>query len=211
MKEILILAGILLGLAVLKKAVPWLLANVLGRAIGDHALTQTPDSIRLEKAGPDAWKQPAAVLPLVGPLFQKGFHDSGVFQVPEMPGLLVQLLVKSDESLIAAIYEHPQAGHWLDLACRFQDGTSETWTTAPPTGLVDRPGHPVHHVSGLDTPGLLARARAAMPRRALQAVTPFTAPRLFEAAYAESIAYRKKKGVSAREVATIANAMDKAA
>lgn len=215
MKEILILAGILVAGAVLRKLVPFLLAyfvgSVIGRAIGGQALAQTPATIHLEKASGNAWKNPAPVQPLLSQLSQRGFHDAGVFRVTEMPGLTLQLLVKSDESLVAAIYEHPQAGHWLDLAARYQDGTSITFSTSQPSGLDDRPGHPIYNHPDLDASSLYARAHQQMPRKALAAVTPFTAPRVFEHAYAESMSYRKKKGVSALEVATVAENMKDAA
>jgi len=215
MKEILILAGVLVALAVLRKAVPFLLAHfvggVVGRAIGSHALAQQPDTIHLEKCTTESWSNASAVQPLVAPLLQRGFHDAGVFRVREMAGLTLQLLVKSDESLIAAVYEHPQAGHWVDLAARYQSGRSVTYSTSKPSGLVDRPGHPVHNAPGADVGSLLVRMRSEMPKQPLQQLTPFTAPRLFEHAYAEAMGYRKAKGISAREVANVAERMDRAA
>ena len=215
MKEILILAGILVALAVLKKMVPFLvgrfLGGVVGRAIGSHALAQQPDTIHLEKCTTESWQDESAVQPLVSPLLQRGFHDAGVFRVREMAGLTLQLLVKSDESLVACVYEHPQAGHWVDLAARYQNGNSVTYTTSQPSGLEDRPGHPVHNAHGTDVGTLLGRMRSEMPKKPLQQVTPFTAPRIFEHAYAESMGYRRAKGVSAREVANVAERMKKAA
>ena len=215
MMEFLVLAVVVAGLVGLARLVPYLLARflvgVVGGAIGRHALAAQPDTIHLEKTGANAWQEPLAVEPLIWPLHQRGFHDAGVFRISEMPGITLQLLVKSDESLVAAIYEHPQAGHWIDLAARYQDGTSITFTTSQPTGLNDRPGHPIHNAPGLGVHALLVRARAEMPRRPLQQVTPFTAPRLFEHAYAESMADRKLHGISAREVTRVAEKMPKAA
>lgn len=215
MKEILILAGILVGLMVLRRLVPFLLARlvggVVGRAIGEHALSQQPDTIHLQKAAPNAWRNPGAVQPFTSQLAQRGFHDAGVHHVAEMPGLTLQLLVKSDEGLVAAIYEHPKAGHWLDLAARYQDGTSVTFSTSRPTGLNDRPGHPIHNHPEMDASSLYACAHQQMPRRPLAPVTPYTAGRVFEQAYTEAMTYRKRKGVSAREVANVAEKMRDAA
>ena len=208
MREILLLVGALVALAVLKKLVPFLLmrfiGGTVGRAIGSHALAQQPDTIHLEAADRTAWRDAGEVAPLVAPLLQRGFREAGVFRVRELPGLTLQLLVKSDESLMAAIYEHTQVGHWIDLAARYQDGTSVTFTTSRPSGLKDRPGHPVHNAPGLGAAELLRRAAAAMPKRPLAEVTPFTAPRMFEHAYAEAMDYRKKKGITAREVGNVA-------
>lgn len=215
MNDILVVGGILVAvwaaLALVRLLFRTMLAALVGRAIGDHALAGQPDAIHLHKAGPEAWRDPAAVRPALAQLAQRGFHDSGVFTVTEMPGVVVQLLVRSDEGLVAVLYEHPTAGHWMDLAVRHQDGSSVTYTTAPPSGLAERPGHAIHNLPGLDASTLYARFHQEVPRRPVAAVTPFTAPRVFEHAYAEATAWRKQRGITAGEVATVASNMKDAA
>lgn len=215
MKEVFIALGVVVALLVLVRVALFLVtlgaAAVVSRAVGRQALSDTPDTIHLEKAAAGAWQNAGAVLPLLAPLAQRGFHDAGVFRVPEMPGLTLQLLVRSDEGLLAAVYEHPTIGHWVDLGARFADGGSVTYTTSAPSGLGERPDHPIHNFPGLAVTDLLAQARTGMPKRPLAPVTPFTAPKLFEQAYAESIAYRKKRGVSLGEIAEIADGMRDAA
>jgi hypothetical protein len=63
---------------------------------------------------------------------------------------------------------------------------------------------------GLDPAALVDRAKAERPKRPFESVTAFTVVSLFERAYAESMAYRKKAGISAREVGNVAR-MRKAA
>ena len=210
MTRILILAGALLALTLLRNVLPLWIARIFGRAIGSHALAQQPDEIHLEKCSTDAWKQAGAVRPLVSPLLQRGFQDAGTYQVKELAGLTLQLLTKHDESMMGVVYEHPQAGHWVEVACRYQDGSSITFSTSRPTGLAARPGHPVINAPELGPAALYDRARAERPNRPLEAVTAFTIVAMFERAYAESIADRKKTGISAREVANVAR-MRKAA
>jgi len=210
MTRILILAGALLALTLFRKVLPFLIARLFGRAIGSHALAQQPDEIHLEKSGPNAWKDPNAVRPLVSPLLERGFRDAGIYQVKELPGLTLQLVVKSDESMLGAVYEHPKAGHWVEVACRYQDGGSVTFSSHGPTGLSQRPNHPVINAPELGAAALYERARAERPNRALDSVSAFTVVRMFERAYAESLAYRKQTGISAREVGEVAK-MRKAA
>ena len=210
MTRIVVLGGALLALALLRNVFPLLLARVLGRAIGSHALAQQPDEIHLDKRDVGAWTNASAMRPLASPLLQRGFQDAGVYQVKELPGLALQLLADHDESLMGVIYEHPKAGRWVEVACRYQDGSSITFSSSRPTGLAARPGHPVVNAPGLDPAALLARAKAERPKRPFEAVSAFTIAAMFERAYAESMAYRKQAGISAREVANVAK-MRKAA
>ena len=204
MTRIWILAAALLALTLLRKVLPVLVAHVFGRAIGSHAVAKQPDEIHLEKRGEAAWQDAAAIRPLVAPLLQRGFSDAGVYRVKELPGLTLQLLVKDDDSLMGCVYEHPKAGRWVEVACRYQDGGSATYSTSRPTGLEARPGHPVVHAPDLTPAALYDRARAERPHRPLVSVSTSSVAGVFERAYAESIAYRKQTGVSAREVANVA-------
>jgi len=204
MTRILIFAGALVALALIRSLIPLLLARVFGRAIGSHAIARQPDQIHLHHQGPSVWADPRAVLPLSGPLLQRGFQDAGVYRVRELPDVTLQLAVKSDESMMAVIYEHAAVGHWVEIACRYRDGGSFTMSSSRPTGLAPRPNHIVVHAPGLDSAALYDRARAERPHRHLESVSTFNVSRMFEQAWAESIAYRKNTGISADEVANVA-------
>jgi hypothetical protein len=57
----------------------------------------------------------------------------------------------------------------------------------------------------LGAAALYERARAERPKdRALDSVSAFTVVPMFERVYAESLAYRKQTGISAREVGEVA-------
>jgi hypothetical protein len=204
MQKFVILLGALVALTLLRKLMPFLVVRTFGRAIGSHAVSRQPDTIHLEKCDATSWKDRAAILPLVSPLLQRGFRDAGVFRVNELPGLMLQLLVKTEESMMGVVYEHPKAGHWVEVAARYQDGESITCSSSPPTGLAPRPGHAVFNSPELDAAALYDRARVESGSRPRERVTTLSVPTMFERAYAESIAYRKQKGVSAREVANVA-------
>lgn len=206
MFEILWLVGALVALWLLRPVVTWLIARVFGGAIGKAALASQPDRIRLQPAGPEAFKRPAAAERMTGPLLDAGFLNAGIHTVDVMPGLVVQLFTHPAEAMMAAVYEHPQAGSWLDLVSRYADGRSCTFTTSKPTGLDPRPGHMTFHDPGATTAALVDRLRGERPSGVWVSITPGEAVQAFEQAYAEHMTWLKARGLKAGEVARAANA-----
>jgi len=175
-------------------------AAVAGKKIGAAALAKQPDTIRLQRGGPGAWHHGEAPRKVVAALVSRGFEDAGVHTIAEMPGIVVQLLAHPREGFYAAVYEHPQAGSWLDLISRFRDGTSVTYTTSRATALRPRPGHPSVNMPGAEPSAVLDKALALRPRGPLEDVSAAQAVQVFERSYAEGIAYRKQVGISTAEV-----------
>jgi hypothetical protein len=206
MKTILIVTAILLVLPIVKQLIVFGIARLIGRAVGQAALNQQPDEIQLIEADSRAWKNAQAAAIIADPLTARGFQDAGIYRIPEMPGVIVGLMAKPEERFLAAIYEHPQVGHWMDITTLYEDGTSSTFTTSKPTGLVDRPGHPMIHAPGAGPLALYARARAERGRGRMKATPVADAAQEFERSYAESTAWRKRRGISACEVAEVAKA-----
>ncbi len=171
METVLIVLGVLILLPIVKRLLVFGLARLIGRAIGQAALNQQPDRISLSPAGRNAWKNADAANHLAEPLLTRGFQDAGVFRIGEMPGVVVQLLAKPEECFYAAVYEHPQVGCWIDIATRYKNGNGSTFTTAKPTGLSPRPGHPMVHSPGTGPLALYARARAERARGEMQPTT----------------------------------------
>lgn len=195
-----VLAGVLLAWGLVRPV----LAFVLGPQIAAKALAAQPDRIHLQPATDADWADVAARDRLAAGIGDLGFRAAGSFTVPELPGMKLALFANAPESLYAVVYEHPQAGTWLDFACRFTDGSSCTWTTARPNGLDPRPGHPVHHVPGAAATALWKAVTRERPARPLQPVSVVGAASDLENAWAESIAWRKQQGVSRTEVAKVA-------
>ena len=209
MRDILFWAGALVLLSVLSPVLKFIIAALAGKQVGAAALAQQPDQITLVRGSSGSWKNAAGARKWVDPLVARGFTDAGVHTIAEMPGVVVQLLAQPQDGLYAALCEHPQVGHWLDLVSRFQDGTSVTFTTSRPTALKPRPGHHAAHHPGLDASALLEKALALRPRRVLDEVSAGRAVEVFERAYAEMMAYRKGVGISTEEV--VGTALRKAA
>jgi hypothetical protein len=203
MLRIMILVAALALVTVGRGLLMAIIVRLFGRAIGEQAIAQQPDRIQLVRATPGAWQNSSAAAALADPLLRSGFDDAGTFRVQEMPGLVVRLLANPAEGFLAAVYEHPKAGHWLDLVTRYGDRTSVTFTTHGPTGLSLRPGHPVFNMTGASANALLVRARADRPRGSMAPVSTQRAQSDFEDAYGEAIEWRKRRGVSADEVAKV--------
>jgi hypothetical protein len=204
MSGILFWIGVLVVLTMLGKYSRMIIAGIWGNDIAAKALAQQPDRIHLTKTETDRRKNAATALGIVDALKGRGFKDAGIHEIPEMPGVTVQLLAQYDEGFYAAIYDHPAAGCWFDIVTRYQDGTASTFTTARATGLKPRPGFPNVNAPGTSAPDLLARARRERPRSPFKSASVETAARDFEDSYADSMSWRKNQGISTGEVVDVA-------
>lgn len=188
------------GLVLLRPALRLGIALVEGRRIGAQVAAAQPERIHLVEAGVQDWLDPAASERLREPLLHLGYEPAGIYKVPEMPGTVLRLLVHLRERLLAVIYEHPQAGTWMDLAARHADGSSFCVTSCVSQGLAQRPECPVLHLPGTGPDVLHSRMLALRPNKERVAVEASQAAARFEEAYAEGVAWRKAHGVSRGEV-----------
>ena len=208
MGSILFWLGALVVVSLLSPVLKILIAATHGKQIGESALAKQPDRIHLQKAGVEAWKNPRAAERLAQAFLTRGFSDAGVYTIAELP-VTVQLLVHGGDSFYAALYQHPQVGSWFDLFSHYEDGTSVTYSTAKPTALKPRPGHPTVNLPGAEPDHVLEKAKAQRPRRPLKTASAWDAVSVFEHAYEDSMAYRKGVGISTGEV--VGQAMRKVA
>lgn len=177
---------------------------VFGPKIAAKALAAQPDTIHLEPCPDTTWDDAATRDRLSDEIAGFGFREAGSFTVRELPGVRIRLFANAPDSAYAVYYEHPRAGTWFDFTCRFTDGSSSTWTTARDTGLASRPGHPVRHVRNATAGSLWKCVTRERPARPAQPASVEGAVADFENAWAESIAWRKGRGVSRGEVAKVA-------
>jgi hypothetical protein len=203
MNAILIALAALVALSLVRPLLVMVLGRIFAGAIGSHALSKQPDAIHLDRADARAWARPDKSEASARALRAAGFEDAGTWTVRELPGVVLQLLAHAGEGFYAMIYQHPKAGDWTDMVTRFSDGTSITYSSHTPSGLQPRPGHPVENLPGVSAVQLLDHARSTRPRRATAPHSAARASTDFTRAYAESMAWRKQHGVSAREVAQV--------
>jgi len=183
------------------------LRRILAPWIGKVALERQPDRITLAPVAGTPWREDPESAALFDPLLARGFTPAGSFTIGEFGGMPVNFLVHEAHALVAALYAHPQAGLTLDVATKFTDGESYTVSNAIRGGELDpRPGHPVIRMPRASAVALLARALRERPDKPRVPVPPAGAAGLFADAYAEGIAWRKRRGVRVHEVAAVARA-----
>jgi hypothetical protein len=199
MSRILVLVLALIALRALRP----LIALVMGKTIGKVALAKQSDTIRLVPASDAQWKDADAIRKLTEPLLHSGFQDAGTWTVEPLAGVGLKLVTDPIRSVYAIAYEHPRAGRWLEMVTLYADGTSITVSARPATGLDRRPGHPVMNLPGATPERLLDRILSARPEGTMLPVSAADAPRRFEQAWADGMAWRKNQGISRREVAKV--------
>jgi hypothetical protein len=93
------------------------------------------------------------------------------------------------------VYEHPQAGVWMDLVSRYQDGTSVTYSnTAQGSGMDQRPGHSITREQGASPEAMFERLLRERPQRPLAPHTAESFQAVFEKAYADEMDWRNSRG-----------------
>jgi hypothetical protein len=191
-----------------RRLLAWLLLHTaIGAAFseaGRRSLAKQPDRVHLTPMTDGGWKKPDWIAGVETALVAEGFLPVGAFSVPELPEVRVKLMVLERESMTATLYEHDRAGCWFELTTTYANGTAACFSTLPATGLDERPGHALVRAPGADPRNLFRRAMAERPRGVFRAVSRANVVSNFEAAYAESAAWRKSHGVSAQEVARVA-------
>jgi len=180
------------------------IAALFGKSIGKAALSKQPDNIQLTPTDPSKLRNAARVEAVAAEFRRAGFESAGLFIIPEMPGLSLQLLANRSESMGVAIYDHPVVGVFFDVFSRYTDGGSCTHTTAPATGLKRREDMRVFNCPGASPATLLERARRERSSAGLKSCTATTVGPEFVAAYAEQMAWMKQRGISRSEVVKVA-------
>lgn len=170
------------------------------KGLGKRAVEAQPDQITLEHLADPSW-QDAAVGEIISSLWAAGFTDVGGYAVDKMPGVKVHILVKPEDCVAAHVYEHPEAGIWIELVTRYQDGTSTTLTTLPASGQ-NQPSWLKTIRAGHAPAGELVRQLIHdRPARAMKPVSAEQAPQDFEEGYVRYVLWRKATPMTADEVA----------
>src|SRR5438093_4486650 len=170
--------------------------------VGQRAVDKQPDAIHLVEKN-HAWENETAIRSLLSPIQTSGFQDAGQYEIQEMPQLVLQFLIKPDESIAAAVYEHQKAGTWIDLFTHYLDGSSFTITSLRDRGLEKRRQKQIVHAPGLNSGTLYRRFVKERPTSAMKPVTAQSVVKMFEDAYAPDIAWRRGKPITAEEVARV--------
>lgn len=106
--------------------------------VGKRALARLPGEVSLLPTKSPVWTNPEAVEQQAAPLRRDGFKDLGVYQVDEMPGVLIRMVAHPETNVAAHIYDHPKSGSWVEFVTRYTDGSTSSLSTLPPTRM-ERP------------------------------------------------------------------------
>jgi hypothetical protein len=181
-----------------------LIALLFAKSIGAQALAKVPQTVHLTRASDTVWSNVDAARRMWEPLLQAGFADAGTYTVNEMPGVVMRLLASTTDSIMAIAYEHPRAGHWLEMVTRYADGRR-----CSATSLVTAPVSAPDFVTSLRAPNaspsrLLDTMRRQRPEGTMLPVTTADVTRMFEEGYAESMKWHNEHGVKRGDVMKVA-------
>ncbi|MFI5370220.1 MAG: hypothetical protein ACHQ52_01590 [Candidatus Eisenbacteria bacterium] len=204
MNRIWVIAALSLAWVLVRVALRPLLALVFGAGIGQRALAGVPTTVRLTRGGDGAWKNADLARKLWEPLLAQGFTDAGTFVAAEVPGVVMRLLASSADSIMAIAYEHPQAGHWLELVTRYTDGRRCSATNMRDPGVSAPPNVTTLRAVGATPVTVLEMMRRKRPEGTMVPIGPGDVARLFEEGYAESMTWRQQHGITRGEVVKVA-------
>jgi hypothetical protein len=162
---------------------------------GDAATQSTVPPFRVTLAPVRAveWEAPDEVEEFAAPLRSAQFVEVGTF-IAEPANLRLAAFCLPHEHAWAVIFEHPQAGRWVELVSYYADGSSVTYSTLHDT-LLERAEHKVIRVlDGFGAEELLRTFLHERPRKTLRPVSPRQFREEFERAYADAMDWMIARG-----------------
>jgi hypothetical protein len=189
---VLVAVGFLIFLALKVRAMFRTLKDTIEKLPAMAAMS--PSRIHLVPMAAPAWENADAVKTASEPLPELGFQLAGTYQVEEIPAFNLQGWVKPEQAVASVVYEHPQAGVWLDFFTHFEDGTRITFANSNLGGVDHAPGHTVERHPTLGTKEMFEKFLAARPDRPARTITADTFVPVFEKAYADEMDWRNSRG-----------------
>jgi hypothetical protein len=155
-------------------------------------IDKMPMTITLTRApAPDA-----AAQPVLAELSKVGFVSAGAWNIPPMPKIKLALLVHPGENFLAAVETASSIGAQVNIHTLYDDDKVVTYTnTRLPAPRALRPQVTYTRLPGLAPTALFAQARTGRRRDGIRPISVDDAPRIYEQLYADSIRYRKEKGM----------------
>jgi len=207
MKPLIIIVVVLVVLfLVLKLVLRRVVGNVIAGKIRD-AMAQAgagaaapPVRISLVPCDTSDWEHAAQAQEATDQLLAVGFQDAGQYSVAEVPGLCVRGLCQPEESVWAAVYDHPAAGVWTDCVIRYEDDTALTVGNAPTGGqMVSPPWSTKINDPSADAATLYQKALDAAVDKPRKPVAPEQFAEVFTGAYAREMDWRNLRGGATEE------------
>ncbi len=118
---IVVLVGLVVLFFVLRRKLRSWAAGLEAMAYGD-----TPTRIHLEPSEGDEWWHADEVASRRAEFARLGFAETGVYEPDRIYGLRLVGLHQAEQGLLAVVYDHKQAGVWVDVVVRYPDQSGLT-------------------------------------------------------------------------------------
>lgn len=167
-----------------------------------RVIAKQPDEIHLVADPRHTWSNPGVIETHTRDFLNLGFSDAGTYMIQEL-STAVRFALKTSDRMYGTIYDHPKAGIWLNLVVLYDDGSIITFATTPDRGLEQRPGHPIVHAPGATAEQLYSIALSKAPPNGRKPLAAESVLKEFAAAWTDGIRWRKSRGMSSTEVASV--------
>lgn len=128
----------IVGWILLRRKLSRALANLAGR-LEEAGATELPHRLHLRRHQQVEWLNPEPVEALTGAIRSLGFLEVGTFVPEELTQIRLKALVHVEDRAYATVYEHAQAGVWVDFVSEYEDGRTVTYTAAPQGEEIEHP------------------------------------------------------------------------
>lgn len=173
--------------------------------VGKQVLAKLQDVVALELDNDHAWTIAGMEENYFTPLRNLGFADAGTYSVDKMPGVHLKMMVHVADRVYVNVYEHPKAGDWVEFVTKYEDHSTVSLSTLPPTG-VEGPPWLTSIKCAKGTP-MAELYQQLLQQRKRGAMKPFTSGSVkyeFEEGYAQYMNWKKNTGIPPEEVARVA-------
>jgi hypothetical protein len=159
----------------------------LNRAI----INRMPSAIHLSRADESA----EDARPILAALATCKFVDAGAWNIDELPGIQVSLMVQQEEGMLAAVESTSAIGAQVNINMIYPDGK---WFIVTNSEL-PAPGALLPNVMRVQLPrctpnALVEQARTLRPALGFRSISVDEAPRIYEELSAQAIRFLKGKG-----------------
>jgi len=128
-----------------------------------------------------------------------GLKRIGTYRIDPL-NVMASAFANPEEHICCVVYHHATVGCFVDMVCRSTSGKSFTSTNAPTGGALDhREGQEKHYDKTLAIPALFEMTKSRRPEGPYDDYTAENFASKFEAAYAEDMDWRARRGGVTKE------------
>jgi ankyrin repeat protein len=152
-----------------------------------------PATVRLKPRRRLEWDDPDEIDEATQQIESLGFERVGDFSIKELPCRL-RAFCQANTSTFAVVYEHDEAGVWVDFVTCYQEGGTATFTNAPAgQEQPHQPGHFKVYAVELEPKDLYQKMLCERPAGELLTIRAKDFAPIFEQRYADSIRWHQSR------------------